>query len=118
MSETKTKVEFTPGPWKWFSKITDKGERIQCEDGSMKFLVGSDGQGFAHTVGLSSEGVDAANAALIAAAPCLYQALNNFMALIESEDVFIRTKSKELDEQREKALYDIQQALSKASPSR
>ena len=59
----------TPGPWKWFmSPDTD------TKKPHMKHFIGSNGQGFALTVGLS-EPEDTANAALIAAAPALVEAL-------------------------------------------
>lgn len=54
----------TPGPWTFFTECEATPDRPQ----TMKFLKGADGQGFAHTVGLS-EPTDTANARLIAAAP-------------------------------------------------
>ena len=62
----------TPAPWHF-----DKGNDSHAGF-SMKFLVGADGQGFAHTVGLD-EPTDTANAHLIAAAPELLEALELYM---------------------------------------
>lgn len=62
---------FTPGPWDWY---TDPINDVKGLGKSMRFLVGADGQGFAHTVGLNAE-TDVANARLIAAAPELLDAL-------------------------------------------
>ncbi len=47
----------------------------------MKFLVGANGQGFCHTVGLN-EPEDSANANLIAAAPELLEALRDAVAAL------------------------------------
>lgn len=63
---------FTPGPWTWVTHPS--GAKFIGGEPSMKFLVGADGQGFAHTVGLS-EPTDRANADLMVAAPDLYAAL-------------------------------------------
>ena len=66
----------TPGPWRWFNHIHDSrvgNERFEqriSDEPSMKYLIGADGQGFAHTVGLR-EPRDRANAYLLAAAPDL-----------------------------------------------
>jgi hypothetical protein len=73
-------AKHTPGPWDWFtdapplttdltSKARTPGARVQA-----RYLVGANGQGFAHTVGLPHE-QDEANARLIAAAPELLEAL-------------------------------------------
>lgn len=67
-------MSHTPGPWTFF------------ERDSMKYLVGADGQGFAHTVGLL-EPRDTANARLIAAAPALLEALEATLPSLESCDV-------------------------------
>ncbi len=63
-------MNHTPGPWTWF------------EDRGMKHFVGSDRQGFAHTVGLH-EPRDTANARLIASAPALLAALEAVLPLAE-----------------------------------
>ena len=66
----------TPGPWRWLNHIHDSrvgNERFEqriSDEPSMKYLIGADGQGFAHTVGLR-EPRDRANAYLLAAAPAL-----------------------------------------------
>ena len=63
--------KYSPGPWKWFSKVNgfiqDRGSERQ-----MRFLVAANNQGFCHTVGLDSE-TDIANADLIASAPELLE---------------------------------------------
>ena len=71
----------TPGPWSWFTKAepdTENAKLVHTQErvGDMcqRYLVGSNGQGFAHTVGMSHE-QDEANARLIAAAPDLLEAL-------------------------------------------
>lgn len=58
----------TPGPWKWGDTVRDGDLSVEkVNEPCMKFLVGSNRQGFASTVGLSIE-EDKANADLIAAA--------------------------------------------------
>src|SRR5688500_13326590 len=59
----------TPGPWTWFISDRD-AEVFRLGEPTMKFLKGSDEQGFAHTVGLK-EPRDTANARLIANAPTM-----------------------------------------------
>jgi hypothetical protein len=72
-------AKHTPGPWEWFTKVNGDGTRSKEFDGqSVKFLLGSDGQGFAHTVGLN-EPQDTANANLIAAAPDLLSAITTIL---------------------------------------
>lgn len=68
-------MKHTPGPWYWFTSLRldkiDPAERYVKESGEhLRHFTGSNGQGFALTVGLSEER-DEANANLIAAAPDL-----------------------------------------------
>lgn len=72
----------------------------------MKFFVGSNKQGFAHTVGLNEE-EDLANARLIAKAPEMYEALKWFVERVErgevhSKKTYARYKSilEEIDNDR------------------
>lgn len=82
MSESK----WTPGPWDWFTSHDKHGNPIRSEaDDKMRFLIGADGQGFAHTVGLPSE-TDLANARLIAAAPDLLDACRKALYLIKGRE--------------------------------
>lgn len=60
----------TPGPWDWFTGMDSNSALIKSSSPGMRFFVGANGQGFAHTVGLPGE-EDVANANLIAAAPDL-----------------------------------------------
>lgn len=69
----------TPGPWEWYTNPI-RGEKCLTNGPTMKFLVGSDGQGFAHTVGLQ-EPQDEANAQLMVAAPDLLAALKRLRDL-------------------------------------
>lgn len=76
----------TPGPWEWFTRReTRLGE--MC----MKYLKGSDGQGFAHTVGLH-EPCDTANANLIAAAPDLLAALKALVEASRQHDEWVELR--------------------------
>lgn len=72
-------TKHTPAPWTWFSKLAEDGTHIQEEGFRMRFLTGSNGQGFAHTVGLDEE-QDLANTRLICAAPQLLEALRRLLA--------------------------------------
>lgn len=74
MSE-QTKI--TPTPWHWF-----EGNNVDTTKPHMKFLVGADGQGLAHTVGLQ-EPNDTANADYIV------QAVNRHHQLVEALEGFI-----------------------------
>lgn len=62
-----TPAAHTPGPWRWFTGQHQDGQQDRVKP-SIKYLVGANGQGFAHTVGLDIK-QDAANADLIAASP-------------------------------------------------
>ncbi len=71
-------TNITPWPWEWFTSQKD-GTRLQDKTKTqMRFLVGSNGQGFAHTVGLNPV-EDSANAALIAAAPEMYDVIEQLV---------------------------------------
>src|SRR4051812_45667251 len=81
-------AEFTPGPWRWFSSSSIvSGKRVEKQDHGerMRFLIGADDQGFAHTVGLQS-GVDEANANLIASAPDLLAACQTLIKYCSRRD--------------------------------
>lgn len=85
-------MKHTPGPWDWFVEHNvDNGElsKDRPSDRCVRFLVGSNGQGFAHTVGLQHE-QDEANARLIAAAPQLLECLslaNRTLQVVSLADV-------------------------------
>ncbi len=64
-------TKHTPGPWNWFT-----GRDVDETKPHMKFLRGSNGQGFAHTVGLL-EPEDTNNANLITSAPDLFKLLQD-----------------------------------------
>lgn len=69
----------TPAPWDY---ATNVGTMEKEQGFHMRFLIGANGQGFAHTVGLSLAEEDEANARLIAAAPDLLEACKEAEALV------------------------------------
>jgi len=80
----------TPGPWDWFTNpLTDskQGGR-DC----MRFIVAANGQGLAHTVGLSSD-EDEANARLIAVSTQLLASLRNCVYLLTSAQLVIEDRA-------------------------
>lgn len=72
---------YTPGPWTWFTGLFTDGQQDRTGD-RMRYIVGADGQGFAHTVGLNPTR-DSANADLIAAAPELLAYAKSEQALAD-----------------------------------
>lgn len=105
--------QHTPGPWYWFSRtINAPGEpRVEVQETEgMKFMVGANGQGFAHTVGLSG-GVDVANAHLIAAAPELLEALKHVVA---AERAFIEDTNGAWDDEVGRAVIAAEAVIRKA----
>jgi hypothetical protein len=72
-----SQIKRTPGPWRWFAF----GEKSRGPY-SQKTIIGSDGQGFADTCGLS-EPLDTNNAMLIVAAPDLLEACKAVMEAME-----------------------------------
>ena len=58
-------AKHSPLPWDWHTHPNGRNsKRRDGDDRQMRFLVASDGQGFAHTVGLEHD-TDEANAAFI-----------------------------------------------------
>jgi hypothetical protein len=74
-------------PWDWFSKMGPDNALIKEPGFRMRFLVGADGQGLAHTVGLNSE-TDLANAELIC------KAVNNHADLVDALERAIHALSR------------------------
>jgi hypothetical protein len=100
---TEIRTTRTPEPWRW------EPSKKSYDGRTMKYLVGADGQGFAHTVGLG-ELRDTANANLIAAAPDLFKALKAL-----SEACYTADLHEELSDFIDGALLDAaRDAIAKA----
>jgi hypothetical protein len=96
-------AEHTPTPWHWFT-----GKDVDITEPHMKFLVGANGQGMAHTVGLQ-EPTDTANAAFIVkAVNChdqLVAAIVDMIRLIDNFDEPIRFHEQERLEKARSVAY-------------
>lgn len=92
------KAEATPGPWYWFTDVNTRAQ--DREVWSIRFLAGSDGQGFAHTVGLNPAR-DAANADMIAAARDMYEALKAVQKIIGQDGASMSEQTAVLRQMRE-----------------
>lgn len=87
-------VKHTPGPWTFESGKSFRGM-------TTKFLIGDNGQGFAHTVGLN-EPEDTANAHLMISAPDMLAALEDIVKCESNRRKDLKTLS-----QKPGSLYEF-----------
>ena len=80
MNNTTKSAQFTPGPWQ-ISAIQNEPEKMSIIDADMCFVAE------VWQTYIDGESRQQAHAALIAAAPAMYEALQALLALIGDEDL-------------------------------
>ena len=80
MNKTTKSAQFTPGPWQ-ISAIQNEPEKMSIIDADMCFVAE------VWQTYIDGESRQQAHAALIAAAPAMYEALQALLALIGDEDL-------------------------------